>query len=79
MRESSTYQAILAEGREEGREEGRAQEARRLLLLLGSDRYGPPNAKIRATIESIAAVERLEQLTRRLPGASSWEELMAST
>ena len=34
MRESSVYQAILAEGREEGREEGRTEEALNLVLRM---------------------------------------------
>jgi predicted transposase YdaD len=71
MRESSTYQAIL--------EEGRAEEARRLLLLQGHDRFGPPSSETRAAIETISSVERLEQLARRLLRASTWEELLTSS
>jgi predicted transposase YdaD len=82
MKESSTYQAILAEGRTEGRAEGRvegrAEEARRLLRLLGDRRFGPPDARNRAAIESLTSVERLEQLTERLLDASGWDELLAS-
>jgi predicted transposase YdaD len=82
MKESSTYQAILAEGRTEGRAEGRvegrAEEARRLLRLLGDRRFGPPDARNRAAIESLTSVERLEQLTERLLEASGWDELLAS-
>jgi predicted transposase YdaD len=71
MRESSTYQAIL--------EEGRTEEARRRLLLQGNDRFGPPDAPTRAAIETIASIERLERLAQRLLHASSWEELQASS
>jgi predicted transposase YdaD len=71
MRESSTYQAILAEGR--------AEEARRLLLLVGGERFGPPDERTRTTLESIDAVERLEQLIQRLLQVSSWEELLVSS
>jgi hypothetical protein len=70
MKESSTYQAIL--------EEGRIEEARRLLLLLGSDRFGPPDSGERAAIDAITSVERLEELVVRLLDASGWEKLSAS-
>ncbi len=79
MRESATYQAILDEGRNEGRDEGRTEEARRLLLLIGGERFGPPDDRIRAALESINAVERLEQLIQRLLHVSNWDELLASS
>jgi hypothetical protein len=44
MRDSSTYQAILDEGRAEGRAEGRIDGERRLLLLLGTPRFGQAEA-----------------------------------
>ena len=47
MRDSLTYQAILEEGRPEGRAEGRVDEARELLLELGTGRFGPPDARTR--------------------------------
>src|SRR5207302_4518799 len=40
MKESSTYQAIL----EEGEAIGKAEEARKMLLLQGRDRFGEPSA-----------------------------------
>jgi hypothetical protein len=69
MKESSTYQAILAEGR--------AEEARRLLHL-GGKRFGSPSAQTRTALEGIDSVERLEQLTERLLDASGWDELITS-
>jgi hypothetical protein len=74
MKESVTYQAIL----EEGRNEGSVAEAKRLLLLLGTTRFGPPDASVRTRIERIDDVERLEQLTVRLLVVSNWDELLAS-
>jgi predicted transposase YdaD len=41
MTESSTYQAIL----EEGRAEGAVAEAKKLLRLQGDDAFGPPIPK----------------------------------
>ena len=73
MKESSTYQAIL----EEGRNEGSAAEARRLLLLQGTERFGDPDESTRLALERINSVELLERLSIRLLKVSSWEELLA--
>ncbi len=71
MKESSTYQAILAEGRAEGR----AEEARRILLDLGSVRFGPPDRLTRVALERIDDPERLESLIRRVHDVASWADL----
>ena len=78
MKESTTYQAILEEGKQEGKHEGSVAEARRLLLLLGTSRFGPPDAAERAAIEAEGQTERLEEWTLRLLTVSGWEELLAS-
>jgi hypothetical protein len=82
MKESSTYQAILEEGRSEGIERGRSEgsvaEARRLLLLLGAARFGPPDERVRAAIEGMNSIERLEPLTIRVLDAAGWDELLAA-
>lgn len=85
MKESSTYQAILAEGVEKGRAEGRvegeargkAEEARRLLLRIGGKRLGPPDAQTEAAIAALDSVEQLEQMADRLLEVESWNELLA--
>jgi len=80
MKESSTYQAILeegkaegkaegkvegkVEGRAEGKVEGRVEEARNLLLLLGTKRFGAPSAHTQAAIEAVGSVARLERLVQ---------------
>lgn len=66
MKESTTYQAILAD------------EAKRILLRMGGKRLGPADADTRAAIESIVDVDRLEQLAERLLDVSSWDELLAT-
>jgi predicted transposase YdaD len=81
MKESSTYQAILAEGAEKGRAEGEArgkvEEARRLLLRIGGKRLGPPDAQAEAAIAALDSVERLEQMADRLLEVETWNELLA--
>src|SRR5262249_19124529 len=72
MRESVTYQAIL----DEGRTEGRVEEARRILLLQGEDRFGAPRAAVRSAVEAVTDVEQLERLARAVLTANSWEDLL---
>jgi hypothetical protein len=74
MEESSTYQAIVRKGRVVGR----AEEARRLLLLQGEEKFGQPDAAARSAIENISDLEQLEALGVRLITASSWEDLLAA-
>jgi predicted transposase YdaD len=72
MEESATYRAIVRRGREEGRAEGE----RRLLLLQGKAKFGPPDAATRAALEAITDLTQLEALGVRLISVSSWQELL---
>jgi predicted transposase YdaD len=84
MKESSTYQRIVAEGLAEGRTEGlaeglakgRTEEARRVLLLLGEEQFGAPDPPTRTAIDGIENVERLEQLIKQTRRAGSWQDLL---
>ncbi len=80
MKESSTYQYTLEEGRVEGRveglEQGRLEEARHLLLLMGSKRFGEADASTQATLDKINSQQILEQLAMRLFEVESWNELL---
>jgi predicted transposase YdaD len=83
MKESSTYQAILAEGRAEGRTEGRTEgaiaEAKRVLRLQGDDAFGPPDARLAAAIERLNDLTRLEELLKRVRTAESWQQLLGQS
>jgi predicted transposase YdaD len=68
MKESSTYQAIVAEGA--------LQEARKLLMLVGQERWGTPDEATAAAINAITDVQPLEELTRRTQHVRSWQELL---
>jgi predicted transposase YdaD len=80
MKESSTYQAILEEGREKGLQEGEVRgaisEAKRVLRLLGDDAFGEPDARTAAAIERLDDLRRLEDLLKRVRTAGSWQELL---
>ncbi|HEY7309741.1 MAG TPA: hypothetical protein VH643_10320 [Gemmataceae bacterium] len=71
MKESSTYQAIL----EEGRQEGAVAEAKKFLRIHGDVHFGPPDPQITAAIERINDPVQLEDLYRRAQTAKSWQEL----
>ncbi len=77
MRESSTIQAFIEEGRRKGLEEGRAGEARRIILRLGRKRLGAVDETVEAKLNEIVDLERLEELTERIDQVSSWDELLA--
>lgn len=85
MKESATYQAILAQGLAEGREVGRAegtldgrlQEVRTLVLRLGTRRLGIPEAGVGDRLEAITELAVLEGLADRLLEVESWQELLA--
>jgi len=79
MKESSTYQAILAEGRAEGLELGialgKVAEAKKVLRLQGVGAFGRPSAAIAAAIERMTDLAHLEALLRRVRTAESWQDL----
>ncbi len=72
MKESSTYQAIL----EEGRAEGAVAEAKRMLRLQGEAAFGPPDSRAAAAIERLDDLPRLEEMLLRVRTAASWPELL---
>jgi predicted transposase YdaD len=76
MKESTTYQAILREGKAEGKAEGRLEEAKRILLRQGRKRFGQPKAAVKSKIDAIADLAQLERLSDRILDANSWDELI---
>lgn len=69
MKESSTYQAILAEGRVEA--------LRDTLLQLGHQRFrGTPSRTVKTALEAISDESRLKRMTRRILNVRSWQELL---
>ena len=81
MEESVTYQEIIkkgkAEGKAEGKVEGQLEEARRILLILGTDAFGQPNAATETAIAALIDPKQLEELIQRISKAKSWQELLA--
>jgi hypothetical protein len=78
MKDSVTYQAILEEGEAMGVAKGAINEARKLLLLMGANRFGPPDRPTQATLKKLKDVQRLEKLGVRLLSVGSWQELLGT-
>lgn len=74
MKESTTYQAILDEGRQEGQRKGVQQT----LLRQGRHKFGAPSDAITATLTAITDLDRLERMADQLLVVSSWDELLAT-
>ncbi len=70
MRESSTYRAIILEGR--------IDEARDYLIRLGKRLLGKPSDAIVENVRQISNLRRLHILQDRLFAVTSWEELFRS-
>jgi predicted transposase YdaD len=75
MKESSTYQKILADGRLEGIETGRLEGEREAFLRIASHRLGQPDKVIREIIEK-ATLPRLQVWMDNVLETRSWQELL---
>jgi hypothetical protein len=78
MRESSTYQAILDEGREEGQVQGALREARKILLRQGGHKFGKPEPAVETAIQAITDLDRLERMSDRLLTVTTWHDLLTT-
>jgi hypothetical protein len=68
MEESDTYLMILDEGQE--------KFGRRVILALGEERWGPPEESVKAQLNNITDLDRLERMARRAVKATSWQEIL---
>lgn len=68
MQESDTYLMILDEGQD--------KFARKAILIAGETRLGPPAESVKAQLDSITDLERLERMFRRALMATSWPEVL---
>jgi hypothetical protein len=78
LEESVTYKLILARGEAKGRTEGRTEEARRLVRLLGEQRFGAPGEAAEAALDGLTDPDRLERIAGRLLQAADWDDLLAT-
>ena len=69
MKDSVTYQGIVEEGMVKARQED--------LLYFGELKFGAPDEAVATALAGITDLGRLTYLTRRIPNAASWDELLA--
>jgi hypothetical protein len=74
MHESSAFDLY----EEKGRQEGRVEESHRLLLRLGRNRFGAPDAATEAALRALRDLDRLERLADAVLTAPSWQEFLAT-
>lgn len=68
MEESDTFLMILERGAE--------QRAKRDILLFGEERLGPSGESIKAELESVSDLERLDRMVRSAAKAKAWREIL---
>jgi hypothetical protein len=57
---------------------GRAEEARTILIRLGTRKFGTPAEEVEARITAMVDLENLEDLIDRVFEVASWDELLAA-
>jgi hypothetical protein len=70
MHESDTFLAILDEGME--------KQAKKTVLRFGEKRLGPPGESVKARLEGITDLERLDRMIFQAVTAANWEEILAT-
>ncbi len=68
MQESDTYLAILGQGQEKC--------AREDILVVGEERFGPPESVVRDYLANITELARLKRMLRRAVKAANWQEIL---
>jgi hypothetical protein len=68
MHESDTYLAILDEGQE--------KYAKKAVLLVGQKRLGPPDESVKARLDGITDLERLDRMLLQAVSAAGWQEIL---
>jgi hypothetical protein len=68
VEESDTYLMILDQGQE--------RATREAILVVGEERFGPPEPAVRAQLASVTDLERLKRMHRRAVKAANWQEIL---
>lgn len=81
MKDSVTYQEILAEGEQKGlvkgRVEGRVEALQEMVIELGERSFGAPPASIKSRVRRIHDEERLRRMLVEMATVSNWKDLFA--
>jgi predicted transposase YdaD len=78
MKESTTYQAILAEGEAKGKAEGKVEGLRGLLLHLAGKRFGEVEPMLVGWVRTLDDLDYLTRLIERVYEAADWDDLLST-
>jgi hypothetical protein len=70
LEDSTTYQYII--------EQGEIKGVRRMLLELGTNRFGAPTKQVRAAIQELEDLSRLRRMGVRVLTAASWNDILVT-
>jgi predicted transposase YdaD len=70
MRESTTYQLIL--------DEGRVAAIQKVVLELGTERFGAPEETEKTILSGLTDPKRLDRMASRLLSAGGWQDLLST-
>jgi hypothetical protein len=68
VEESTTYQYII--------EQGEIKGLRRLLLRQGAAKFGAPTKEVKAAIQELEDLRRLDRMCDHLNNATSWKDVL---
>jgi hypothetical protein len=68
MEESDTYLMILERGQE--------KQVKKDILCYGQARFGAPDESVKARLDSITDLARLDRMIYRAATASGWQEIL---
>jgi hypothetical protein len=68
MEESDTYLMII--------DQGQVKQAKKSVLLIGQKRLGPPEESLKAQLNGITDLDRLERIILQTVTAASWQEIL---
>jgi hypothetical protein len=68
MQESDTYLMIV--------DEGQVKYAKKAVLVAGEERLGAPDASVKARLEGITDLERVDRMFHRAFKAATWDEIL---
>lgn len=77
MRESTTLQATLEEGRAEGRLQARLEGAKAFFVYMAKAKLGAPIPLALDRIEAIDDMAQLNKLCNKFWSLETWEELLS--
>ncbi len=74
LKDSRTFQLWL----KRGEAQGKVDEARQLLIRLGTQRFGPPSVAVETALAAAIDRERLERMVLAALDAAGWDDLLST-